>query len=397
MGSKRKGAPARRIASWGSAGEELVSEQVPRSRRGRSSALGLPRTLLEASNSRSNNLDFIRVVMASLVILTHAFDVFIETKLPEPLTFLTRGQLTSGAFAVGVFFLVSGYLVTASWRNSKSVFDFFRKRVLRVHPGFIVSCAICLLVVGPIAASDVGAYYSEISPLRFITDALLLEVVDMPPAFEAPYSVNGTLWMIQIEFLCYVLLGIIGGARLLNQGIVTLGIVVAWALMALPLFPAVFSRLPAQGTIAFLNSHFRFATFFFHRRAGVPDAEPHSLSAFLGVWCARCVRARRSYGHWLPFVPASDGLPGRFRRLLPGSSHRRLRQEAGPLLRHLSLRLACSVHLSRLPRAPDEPLSLFAHLAAARVSRGSRIVDLRRRACTPTQAPDFSERASTGS
>lgn len=62
-----------------------MSEQVPRSRRGRSSALGLPRTLLEASNSRSNNLDFIRVVMASLVILTHAFDVFIETKLPEPL------------------------------------------------------------------------------------------------------------------------------------------------------------------------------------------------------------------------------------------------------------------------------------------------------------------------
>ncbi|OQX70278.1 MAG: hypothetical protein B6A08_00150 [Sorangiineae bacterium NIC37A_2] len=305
MGSKRKGAPARRIASWGSAGEELVSEQVPRSRRGRSSALGLPRTLLEASNSRSNNLDFIRVVMASLVILTHAFDVFIETKLPEPLTFLTRGQLTSGAFAVGVFFLVSGYLVTASWRNSKSVFDFFRKRVLRVHPGFIVSCAICLLVVGPIAASDVGAYYSEISPLRFITDALLLEVVDMPPAFEAPYSVNGTLWMIQIEFLCYVLLGIIGGARLLNQGIVTLGIVVAWALMALPLFPAVFSRLPAQGTIAFLNSHFRFATFFFIGALGylMRDRIPYRPSWAFGALAVFALGAATGTGYLL-FPPA---------------------------------------------------------------------------------------------
>ncbi len=298
----------------------VVSGRRPRPGQEGLARRGLPATLLEAGSFRSNNLDFIRLVMASLVILTHSFDVFIETKLPEPLTFLTRGQLTSGAFAVGVFFLVSGYLVTASGLSSKSIFDFFRKRVLRVHPGFIVSCAICLFLVGPIAASDVGAYYSEISLFRFIRDALLLEVVEMPPAFQAPYSVNGTLWMIQIEFLCYVLLGIILGARLLNKRVVALGIVAAWALMAVPLFPAVFSRLPAQGTIAFLNSHFRFATFFFIGSMGylMRDRIPYRPSWALGALAVFALGAATGTGYLLfplamaymvAFVGFYPGLP----------------------------------------------------------------------------------------
>lgn len=215
------------------------------------------------SATRENNLDFIRLVMASLVILTHSFDVFIPSSLPEPVTFVTRGQITAGAFAVGVFFLISGYLVTASWKSSRSVLEFFKKRVLRVYPGFLVACVLSLFVIGPLGARDVGEYYSGISIVRFLRDAMLLEMIEMPEAFVAPFTVNGSIWMIQIEFLCYVLLGLLGIARLLNPIVVGLGVLGAWFLMGVPSFPELFGSLPGYGTITFMNSHFRFANYFF--------------------------------------------------------------------------------------------------------------------------------------
>lgn len=222
-----------------------------------------PITLLTVGSTRDNNLDFIRLIMASLVILTHSFDVFIPTTQPEPLTFVTRGQITSGAFAVGVFFIISGYLVTASWVSSKSVVEFFKKRVLRVYPGFIVACFVSLFLIGPLGASDVGQYYSGISGVRFLKDAFLLEMIEMPPAFVAPFTANGSIWMIQIEFLCYILLGILGAMRMLNRLTVVLGIVASWILMSVPSFPELFAAIPGYRTIAFMNSHFRFAHFFF--------------------------------------------------------------------------------------------------------------------------------------
>lgn len=275
-------------------------------------------TLATVSRSRENNLDFIRLIMASLVVLTHSFDVFTPSSLPEPVTFVTRGQITAGAFAVGVFFLISGYLVTASWKSSRSALEFFKKRCLRVYPGFVVACIFSLWVIGPLGARNVSEYYAGVSIVRFIKDALLLEMIEMPGAFVAPFTVNGSIWMIQIEFLCYVLLGVLGIAKLLNRATVAFGVLLAWLLMSVPSFPDQFGALPGYGTISFMNSHFRFANFFFLGSLGylMRDRIPYRRSLAYVALVAFALGAATKTG--LLFFPVAMAYLTAFAGFFPG-------------------------------------------------------------------------------
>ncbi len=40
---------------------------------------------------------------------------------------------------MNVFFIVSGFLIAMSWERSKTVWDYLKRRFLRIYPGFIVA------------------------------------------------------------------------------------------------------------------------------------------------------------------------------------------------------------------------------------------------------------------
>ncbi len=63
----------------------------------------------------SNNLDFLRLFFAILVVFSHSFPLGEGHERNEPLHVLTRGQATFGGLAVEAFFVISGYLITQSW------------------------------------------------------------------------------------------------------------------------------------------------------------------------------------------------------------------------------------------------------------------------------------------
>jgi len=60
-------------------------------------------------STHPNNFDFVRLVAASLVIWGHAYPLLDEPGLPA----LMGSSIHT--FAVKVFFVVSGYLIVASW------------------------------------------------------------------------------------------------------------------------------------------------------------------------------------------------------------------------------------------------------------------------------------------
>src|SRR5215207_5054601 len=92
------------------------------------------RTFGNVNSGRLNNFDFLRFLLAALVILSHSYPLLWGNNEREPLSLLTGGQLSFGEFAVNGFFILSGFLIAQSWENSRTVSSYFKKRFLRIYP-----------------------------------------------------------------------------------------------------------------------------------------------------------------------------------------------------------------------------------------------------------------------
>ena len=166
---------------------------------------------LQFDAGRNNNFDAIRFVLATLVIASHSYPLFQGNNSCEPLARLSSGQMTGGELAVNGFFILSGYLILQSWERSRGMANFFRKRALRIYPGFLVAVAFGALVVAPCLATSAAAYWQQLSPVRLVGTTLNLN-----PRLPAVFSnlpvpaVNGSLWSIRYEVFCYLALAAAG-------------------------------------------------------------------------------------------------------------------------------------------------------------------------------------------
>ena len=71
-------------------------------------------TLGQRLQNRENNFDAIRLVAALLVLVSHSF--YLTGRSFEPWQQITQFD-TLGGLAVGIFFIISGFLVTASYQS----------------------------------------------------------------------------------------------------------------------------------------------------------------------------------------------------------------------------------------------------------------------------------------
>ena len=160
-----------------------------------------------------NNFDFLRFVLASLVVYSHSFPLATGTEADEPLARMTKGQLTFGSLAVDAFFILSGFLIAQSWISGPRAGDFLKKRVRRIYPGFLVAATLGAFVIGPLFSTAGYAVIDASFVAGFLGKALRLIAVAPGPAFPgnpAPGAVNGSLWSIPYEFWCYVLVFVCG-------------------------------------------------------------------------------------------------------------------------------------------------------------------------------------------
>src|SRR5271165_6832576 len=113
-------------------------------------------------DQRQNNIDFARIVLALLVIFSHSYSLACDNELTEPFHLLSHGRITGGRIAVDLFFIISGFLIAASYERSSSAVSYLSKRVARIYPAFIVLALVTLVVFNPLAHGHVaGATFKD--------------------------------------------------------------------------------------------------------------------------------------------------------------------------------------------------------------------------------------------
>jgi len=159
-----------------------------------------------------NNFDFLRFVLASLVIVSHGYPLFAGTMDPWQ---AAGGGANIGQICVMAFFVISGLLVTRSAMRSRSVLSYALARVVRLVPGAFV-CALWMALVLGAAFTTIGLadYFLNGRVWSFIGHNTLLMSIryDLPGVFETnvyPRAVNGSLWSLKVEIRMYIAFGLI--------------------------------------------------------------------------------------------------------------------------------------------------------------------------------------------
>ncbi len=179
-------------------------------------------TLGAASVGHKNNLNLVRMVLATSVLISHAVPLARGQHTQEPLEALLHFSL--GGLAVYGFFAISGFLVTQSLMQRADIVSYFQARMLRIFPGLAAALLLTLVVLGPVVTTDsLKQYGSEPKTWTyFISNLSLLRLqYDLPGVFLTnpyPSAINGSLWTLPMEFACYVALAAIGAAGGLKAG-----------------------------------------------------------------------------------------------------------------------------------------------------------------------------------
>lgn len=170
--------------------------------------------LSEFSKDRNNNFNLIRIAAAYAVLITHSFAIVMGTGDAEPLRDLLG--VTLGSIAVDIFFITSGFLVTASLLARQSTIEFIWARILRIYPALFVMLFLTVFGMGLFFTTvPWEVYLSSVETYKYFIKCLFLFAgieYWLPGVFEGnPYAraVNGSLWTMPNEVKMYAILVII--------------------------------------------------------------------------------------------------------------------------------------------------------------------------------------------
>jgi peptidoglycan/LPS O-acetylase OafA/YrhL len=149
---------------------------------------------------RSNNLDTLRLLLASLVVLEHANNLFhVSLGTSERFGFFL---LNLSDIAVSAFFVISGMLTYISFARDPDVMRFYLRRFFRVFPAYWSVIVAQIVVFGLLATTLVNWQV-----LPFYTLVNLATANFLQPSFvEGISALNGALWTIKIEASYYLFL-----------------------------------------------------------------------------------------------------------------------------------------------------------------------------------------------
>jgi len=161
---------------------------------------------------RKNNFDFLRLIFASFVIITHSYPL---TGIDECdfLCQITDHQIVFSSLGVKGFFILSGFLIYQSLTRSHSKKDFYKKRFLRLFPALIVMLLLTILLAPFIYRNEIpylmNASMWSYFPRNVTLYSLQWGIEGVFQDNPYPNVINGSMWTIAYEFTMYIFLSLL--------------------------------------------------------------------------------------------------------------------------------------------------------------------------------------------
>jgi peptidoglycan/LPS O-acetylase OafA/YrhL len=159
----------------------------------------------------NNNLDLMRIILASMVIMGHApFLNGNDGFWTDPVKYLFPFTY-AGAVAVKLFFFISGLVVANSLIHKKSVTHFIISRSFRLMPALCFVLVITVFIFGPLVTTlPIKDYFSELHYFAYIRQNLVFKTFYfLPGVFDGNFyklAVNGSLWSLRYEVAAYIVM-----------------------------------------------------------------------------------------------------------------------------------------------------------------------------------------------
>ena len=183
-------------------------------------------SLHTAFDPRSNSIGFLRLALALCVVVSHTFPLGGFNGGFDPLEAITAGRTSIGTLAVDGFFVLSGYLISRSFLSVPRIMSYFWRRALRIFPGYWVCLVITALVFAPLAwhkerGGFLGVFTTQgDTPIQYVLNnwSLIIGQWDIAGLFTRTpvrmsrglMMMDGSLWTLKYEFLCYIGVGVLG-------------------------------------------------------------------------------------------------------------------------------------------------------------------------------------------
>lgn len=152
-----------------------------------------------------NNFSFLHWLGISFVVLGHQY-ILQGYSAPRIL------GIECSNLGLRILFVVSGYLTMESYKRTGNTLKYLLKRIIRIFPGLIICILGTALLLGPVFTTQPLEDYFMGCKRYIINNILLNPVFDLPGVFTDniyPISVNGSLWSLPIEVICYFCIPII--------------------------------------------------------------------------------------------------------------------------------------------------------------------------------------------
>ncbi|WP_052707175.1 acyltransferase family protein [Streptomyces rubellomurinus] len=203
-------------------------------------------TLAELFSGRANSFGLLRLLLASSVVVSHVYPL--AWGHLDPLWEKSGQQTDIGKMAVIGFFVLSGFMITGSGRRS-TIGRYSWHRALRILPGLWGSLVISTLVIMPLLYRwqhhTLNGFWNDPNgPKTYLlgtwntsltggwdVSGVIHEGIRRGTNFDG--SVNGALWSLKYEILCYIVVGLLaaGGVLLRARRFVPLAAVALWVLI----------------------------------------------------------------------------------------------------------------------------------------------------------------------
>lgn len=155
----------------------------------------------------TNNFDFLRVVFALTVAISHLLYLSNVDYFQDYLIYFNT------RLAIDGFFVISGFLIAKSYENSPSLKIYLIRRIKRIVPAYAFLIFVCAIGLSLVSTNTFYEYFSNLQFWKYLSANLTFQnYIEpcLPGVFENNKlcAVNGALWTIKIEEAFYLLVPI---------------------------------------------------------------------------------------------------------------------------------------------------------------------------------------------